>query len=188
MVNRECDFCCNLYRVNPNVGYFRVTRVMLAALGLDSQGCIQRDFICGLHFGDDCFKEDGKLKFGSIPTFFPVLESAVHDHNYHQIRTDDSTDYDGGIFENIFYHLNENYIWKGFESIPPSQTGQFEEDSEVYSEEIQDDPNDITYIPSDSPSTSEQETPEIETGSYSNSQVRRIKPKSHHTRISYYRM
>ena len=70
MVNKVCDFCCNSYRVNPKAGYFRVTRAMLVALGLDSQGCVQRDFICGLHFGDDCFKEDGKLKIGSIPTFF----------------------------------------------------------------------------------------------------------------------
>ena len=58
MVNRVCDFCCNSYRVNPNVGYFRVTQVMLVALGLESQRCAQRDFICGLLFWEDWIKED----------------------------------------------------------------------------------------------------------------------------------
>ena len=168
MVNKVCDFCCNSYRVNPKAGYFRVTRAMLVALGLDSQGCVQRDFICGLHFSDDCFKEDGKLKIGSIPTFFPFLESAAHDHNYHQEKANESTDYDGGniIF---FWAFLTVIIELGFEIITPSQTGQFEEDSEVYSEEIQDDPNDHSYLPSDSPS--EQETPEMETDSCSSSQV-----------------
>ena len=58
MVNRVCNFYCNSYRVNPNVGYFRVTQVTLVALGLGSQRCAQRDFICGLLFREDWIKEE----------------------------------------------------------------------------------------------------------------------------------
>ena len=74
---------------------------MIAALGLNNQELVQKDFICGLHFTEDSFRADGKLKFGTIPTFFPVLEAASHDHNYHQVNADEATDYDGGIFKNI---------------------------------------------------------------------------------------
>ena len=100
MVNRVCDFCCNSYKINPNIGYYRVTRAMLTALGLDNQ-TVQKDFICGLHFTEDKFRADGKLEHGAIPTLFPVQEAASHDHNYHQVKADEATDYDGGIFKNI---------------------------------------------------------------------------------------
>ena len=73
---------------------------MLTALGLDNQ-TVQKDFICGLHFTEDKFRADGKLEHGAIPTLFPVQEAASHDHNYHQVKADEATDYDGGIFKNI---------------------------------------------------------------------------------------
>ena len=73
---------------------------MITALGLDNQESVQKDYICGLHFTEDSFRDDGKLKFGAIPTFFPVLEAATHDHNYHQVKADEATDYDGGISKN----------------------------------------------------------------------------------------
>ena len=73
---------------------------MITALGLDNQESVQKDFICGLHFTEDSFRADGKLKFGAIPTFFPVLEAASHDHNYHQVKAEEATDYDGGISKN----------------------------------------------------------------------------------------
>ena len=73
---------------------------MIAALGLNNQELVQKDFICGLHFTEDSFRADGKLKFGAIPTFFPVLEAASHDHNYHQVKAEEATDYDGGISKN----------------------------------------------------------------------------------------
>ena len=73
---------------------------MITALGLNNQDFVQRDFICGLHFTEDSFRADGKLKFGAIPTFFPVLEAASHDHNYQQVKADEATDYDGGISKN----------------------------------------------------------------------------------------
>ena len=73
---------------------------MITALGLDNQESVQKDFICGLHFTEDSFRADGKLKFGAIQTFFPVLEAASHNHNYHQVKADEATDYDGGISKN----------------------------------------------------------------------------------------
>ena len=72
----------------------------LWALGLDKQASVQKDFICGLHFTEDKFRADGKLEYGAIPTFFPVQKAASHDHNYHQVKVDEETDYDGGIFKN----------------------------------------------------------------------------------------
>ena len=75
MVNRVCDFCCNSYKITLIIGYYRVTRAMLIALGLENQA--QKDFICGLHFTEDKFRADGKLEYGAIPTFFRVLVNLV---------------------------------------------------------------------------------------------------------------
>ena len=96
MVNRACDFCTNSYRKNPKAGYFRVTQAMRIALGVRDQENQQRDFVCGLHFSADCYHEDGRLKSGSIPTFFPQLASAQQDHPYYNTQNDDTRDYDGG--------------------------------------------------------------------------------------------
>jgi hypothetical protein len=96
MVNRACDFCCNSYKKNPKAGYFRVTQAMRKALGLIDKENEQRDFICGLHFPADSFLDDGRLRSEAVPTFFPSLESAAHDHTYHQPNIADNTDYDGG--------------------------------------------------------------------------------------------
>ena len=94
MVNRVCDFCCNQYRRNPEAGYYRVTQAMRRALGLLES--VQLDFICGLHFRPECFLDDGRLKQSSVPSFFPRLSSAEHDHNYHKSEISDPAEYDGG--------------------------------------------------------------------------------------------
>ena len=98
MVNRACDFCSNSYRKNPQAGYFRVTQTMRAVLGLRDQENTQQDFVCGLHFPEDCFLADGRLKAGSVPSFFPYLAAAEHDHTYNQPGTTESPEYDGGNY------------------------------------------------------------------------------------------
>ena len=42
----------------------------------------QSDFICGEHFVTDCFEPSGKLRAGSLPTFFPRVECLKNDHVY----------------------------------------------------------------------------------------------------------
>ena len=43
---------------------------------------LQFDFICGDHFAPSCFDPSGKLRAGSLPTFFSRRECLKHDHNY----------------------------------------------------------------------------------------------------------
>ena len=52
---------------------------MKVALDINS---LQFDFICGDHFAPSCFEPTGKLRAGSLPTFFPRRECLKHDHNY----------------------------------------------------------------------------------------------------------
>ena len=52
---------------------------MKTALDINS---LQLDFICGDHFAPSCFEPGGKLRAGSIPTFFPRRECLEHDHDY----------------------------------------------------------------------------------------------------------
>ena len=98
MVNKACDFCHNKYKKNKGVGYFKVTKSMRRALGLvntNTEG-VQMDYICGIHFSEECFSEDGKLRSGSIPSFFPSQAAADHDHSYFQPATTIDGEYDGG--------------------------------------------------------------------------------------------
>ena len=96
MVNKACDFCQNKYRKNKDVGYFQVTKTMRSALGLVSTDGVQMDYICGAHFSEKCFSDDGKLRPGSIPTFFPSQAAAEHDHSYFQPDITANAEYDGG--------------------------------------------------------------------------------------------
>ena len=79
MPNRKCDFCSNGYKNHPGVGYYKLTVTMKTALDINN---LQLDFICGDHFAPSCFDHRGKLRAGSIPTFFPRRECLAHDHNY----------------------------------------------------------------------------------------------------------
>lgn len=113
MVNKACDFCHNKYRKNKGVGYFQVTRCMRRALGLvntNTEG-VQMDYICGLHFSEECFSADGKLKPGSVPTFFPSQAAADHDHSYVRQPAVADAEYDGGRLLQSFISLN--YRQKG---------------------------------------------------------------------------
>ena len=75
------------------------------------------------------------------------------------------------VFLRISVYHEIYQIQIDFEVITSSQPGQFEEESEIYSEELQDDPNDDTYQPSDSQSMSDLEVPELQTDSCSSSQA-----------------
>ena len=97
MVNKACDFCDNKYRKNKEVGYFQVTKSMRNALGFVNTDGVQMDYICGIHFSEECFFEDGKLRPNSIPTFFPSRAAAQHDHSYHQPVSPADASYDGGM-------------------------------------------------------------------------------------------
>ena len=80
MLNRNCDFCANGYKTNPRAGYYKLTGAMREALDLNS---CQFDFICGDHFPPSCFDENGKLRAGARPSFFPRKECLEHNHNFY---------------------------------------------------------------------------------------------------------
>ena len=79
MPNRKCDFCSNGYKNKPGVGYYKLIVSMKTALNINS---LHLDFICGDHFDPGCFEPSGKLRAGSLPTFFPRRECLEHDHDY----------------------------------------------------------------------------------------------------------
>ena len=80
MPNRSCDFCLNVYRKEPSVGYFKLTSFMKIKLGILD---VEADYICGLHFDPDSFLENGRLKPNAVPTFFPSKANLLHDHPYY---------------------------------------------------------------------------------------------------------
>ena len=81
MPNRSCDFCSNSYRINPSIGYFKLTSYMRTSLKLlDSRA----DFICGFHFTESDFQANGRLLPRAIPSFFPSRSNMIHDHPYHK--------------------------------------------------------------------------------------------------------
>ena len=83
MPNRSCDFCDNCYKKKPEVGYYSVTENMRISLNIDRlEEDSNYDYICGEHFSQDCFDENGRLIRNSIPTFFPYRECLHHDHSY----------------------------------------------------------------------------------------------------------
>jgi hypothetical protein len=76
-----------------------------------------------------------------------------------------------GVF---FINISPQFI-SDFEQLPSSQSFVFEDESEIYSEEFVDDPNDESFQPSMSQNTPG--TTEVETDSFSKSQVSLIKNK-----------
>ena len=79
MPNRSCDFCSNRYAINPKAGYFKITPRMRKKLQIINENV---DFICGIHFKDEDFLDNGKLKPSAIPEFFPSFSALQHDHDY----------------------------------------------------------------------------------------------------------
>ena len=51
------------------------------------------DFICGDHFSDSCFDENGRLRRDAIPTMFPYRECLTHDHTYDKLEDPGNTWY-----------------------------------------------------------------------------------------------
>ena len=86
MPNRSCDFCLNDYKKDPNVGYFKFSDYMKIHNDMTE---VKADFICGLHFEDSSFLENGRLKPNALPTFFPSLVNLEHDHPYCQMHDDE---------------------------------------------------------------------------------------------------
>ena len=117
MPNRNCDFCNNNYKTNPGAGFYKVTVHMREALQLNTS---QSDFICGEHFMTDCFEPSGKLRAGSLPTFFPRVECLRHDHVYSKNCVEEELDIQGvskksGILKSaLFLGLlwpKPNFFW-----------------------------------------------------------------------------
>ena len=113
MVNRSCDFCENTYKKNPSYGYYSVTDKMRLSLQLGETELAEYSFICGEHFVDQCFDENGRLRRESIPTMFPRRECLNHDHNY--TKTEDEVGAETGKLSFIyifFYNLKKiNYYF-----------------------------------------------------------------------------
>ena len=99
MPNRSCDFCGNCYKSNQSVGYYKVTEQIRNVIGLDKLEDSNFDFICGEHFSEQCFGDNGRLNKGAIPTLFPFRECLNHDHTY--IKAEYEVGKDTGI--NIVY-------------------------------------------------------------------------------------
>jgi hypothetical protein len=96
MPNRSCDFCGNSYKNNPSVGYYKVSDRMRLNLSINKLMDCNFDFICGDHFSETCFDENGRLSRESIPTMFPYRECLNHDHSYN--KTDESVGKDTGTY------------------------------------------------------------------------------------------
>ena len=82
MPNRSCDFCGNSYRVSPRVGYYKVSEKIRSKLNIKNLEDSNYDFICGDHFSESCFEENGRLRRDAIPTMFQYRECLTHDHTY----------------------------------------------------------------------------------------------------------
>ena len=82
MPNRSCDICHNHYKINPTVGYYKVTEKMRIVLQIDQLEDSHYDFICGEHFTEASFELNGRLARDSVPTLFPYRECLHHDHTY----------------------------------------------------------------------------------------------------------
>ena len=83
MPNRSCDFCGNDYKKDPNIGYYKLSEYMKVQLDLTE---VHADFICGLHFDQSSFTENGRLKSKALPSFFPSYTNLQTDHPYCQVR------------------------------------------------------------------------------------------------------
>ena len=79
MPNRSCDFCLHQYRNEPEVGYYQLTDYMKVKLNLIE---IEADVICGIHFDQSSFTENGRLKLNAVPSFFPSRVNMELDHPY----------------------------------------------------------------------------------------------------------
>ena len=96
MPNRSCDFCVNDYKKEPNVGYFKFTTFMKIKLEMLD---VEADYICGLHFDESSFLENGRLKPSAVPSFFPSKANLIHDHPYCSISKQEETEeFDAGKF------------------------------------------------------------------------------------------
>ena len=71
----------------------------------------------------------------------------------------------------LIRYKNYKKFRPGFEKLPSSQSFVPNSDDEVFSEPFMDDPNDESFQPSETMSESSTKTTEIETDSFSNSQV-----------------
>ena len=97
MPNRSCDFCGNCYKSNQTVGYHTVTEKIRKDLGLDKLDDSNFDFICGDHFSEQCFGDNGRLNKGAIPTLFPYRECLNHTYT--------KPEYEVGKDTGIFIYL-----------------------------------------------------------------------------------
>ena len=79
MPNRSCDFCLHQYRNEPEVGYYQLTDYMKVKLNLIE---VEADVICGIHFDQSSFNENGKLKLNAVPSFSPSRVNLELDHPY----------------------------------------------------------------------------------------------------------
>ena len=98
MVNRVCDFCGNTYRRVPSAGYYSVTDKMRLSLMLEESEVAEYSYICGEHFCEANFDDNGRLKRDSIPTLFPRRECLNHDHTYIKSEEEEEVGPDTGNF------------------------------------------------------------------------------------------
>ena len=56
------------------MGYYNLTEQIRNVLGLDKLEDSIFDFICGEHFSEQCFGDNGRLNKEAIPTLFPYRE------------------------------------------------------------------------------------------------------------------
>ena len=57
---------------------------------LEESEVAEYSYICGEHFGEANFDDNGRLKRDSIPTLFPRRECLSHDHTY--IKTEEEVE------------------------------------------------------------------------------------------------
>jgi hypothetical protein len=105
MPNRSCDFCGNCYKSNQSVGYYKVTEKLRKVLGLDKLEDSNFDFICGEHFSEGCFGDNGRLNQGAIPTLFPYRECLNHDHTYIKTEYEVGKDTGTSLFYMIYHRI-----------------------------------------------------------------------------------
>jgi hypothetical protein len=67
MPNSSCDFCGNSIRVSPRVGYYKVSEKNRIKLNIKNLEASHYYFICGDHFSQTCFDENGRLRRDAIP-------------------------------------------------------------------------------------------------------------------------
>ena len=152
MPNRSCDFCLNVYRKEPSVGYFKLTSYMKIKLGLlDAEA----DYICGLHFEPESFSENGRLKPNAVPTFFPSRSNLLHDHPYYSLggggelssesHTDREESEEYGKYVRLIRLLHTlllsiatlHFLISDSEELPKAQSGSvnIEDDDQIYNED-----------------------------------------------------